>query len=61
MPTGERHFKEITMDFVAELPELEGFNAILVVTDWFTKVQHYIAAKTTCTAEDIADSYIQDI
>ena len=36
MPTGERPFEEIAMDFVGELPESEGFNAILVVTDRFT-------------------------
>ena len=61
MPTGERPFEEIAMDFVRELPESAGFNAILVVTDRFTKVQHYIPAKTTWTAEDVADSYINDI
>ena len=49
------------MDFVRELRESEGFHAILVVTDQFTKVQHYIPAKTTWTAEDVADSYINDI
>ena len=49
------------MDIVGQLPESEGFNAILVVTDQFTKVQHYIPAKTTRTAEDMANSYINDI
>ena len=33
MPTRESHFEEIAMDFVAELPESEDFNAIIVVTD----------------------------
>ena len=47
MPTRERPFQEIAMDFVAELPESGGFNAILVVTDRFTKVLNYLAAKTT--------------
>ena len=61
MPTGEHPFEEIAMNFVGELPESEAFNAILVVTDRYTKVQHYIPAKTTWTAEDIADSYINDI
>ena len=61
MPTGECPFKEIAIDFVGELRESEGFNAILVVTDQFTKVQHYIPAKTTWTAEDVSDSYINDI
>ena len=61
MPIGECSFQEIAMDFVGELPESEGFNAILVITDRFTKVQHYIPAQTTWTAEDVADSYINDI
>ena len=61
MPTSERPFKEIAMDFVRDLPESEGYNAILVVTDRFNKVQHYIPAKTTWTAENVADSYINDI
>ena len=61
MPTGVRPFEEIAMDFVGELPESEGFNAILVVTARFTNVQHYIPAKTGWTAEDVANSYIKDI
>ena len=61
MPTGERSFKKTEMDLVAELPESEGFNAILVVTDWFCKVQHNILAKTTQTAEDFANSYVNNI
>ena len=61
MPTGERPFEEIAMNFKEELPESEVFNAILVVTDWLTKVQHYILAKTTWTAEDIANFDIKDI
>ena len=61
MPIGERPFEEIAMDFVGELLESEGFNAILVVIDRFTKVQHYIPAKTIWTASDVADAYINDI
>ena len=38
MPTGNQLFEEIVMDFVGELPESEGYNAILVITDRFTKV-----------------------
>ena len=38
IPTEEHPFEEIIIDFVKELPESEGYNAILVVTDRFTKV-----------------------
>ena len=58
MPTGVLPWQEIAMDFIGELPESEGYNAILVITDRFTKMQIYIPAKTTWTAEDVADAYI---
>ena len=61
MPTKECLLEEIAIDFVGELPESEGFNAILVITDWFTKVQHHIPAKTTWTVEAVANSYINNI
>ena len=60
MPTGESPSEEIVMDFVGELPDSEGFNAILVVTDRFTKVPYYIPANTTGIAEDVANSYMND-
>ena len=47
IPTRERPFEKIVIDFVGELPESKGFYAILVVPDRFTKVQHYILAKKT--------------
>ena len=47
MRTGERPFEEIAIDLVGQLPESEGFYAILVVTDRFTKVQYDLTAKTT--------------
>ena len=61
IPTGEQPFQEIGINFVGELLESEGFNAILVVTDRFIKVQHYLPAKTTCTAADVANTCINQI
>ena len=58
MLTGNQLFEEIAMDFVGELPELEGYYAMLVVMDRFTKVQHYIPAGASWTAANIANAYI---
>ena len=58
MPIRERPFEELAMDFVDGLPESEGFNAILVSKARFTKVQHYLPAKTTLTAADVDNAYI---
>ena len=38
MLIGEHHFKEIAMASLREVPESEHFNAILMITDQFTKV-----------------------
>ena len=57
----ERLFKEIAMHFVGELPPSEGFNAILIVRDTITKEQDYLSDKTTCTAADIANAYMNEI
>ena len=61
MPPGKRPWEEIAMDFVGELPESEGYNAILVITDQFTKMQRYIPVRTTWTAIDVANAYINEI
>ena len=57
MPFGVRPWEEIAMEFVGELPISDGYNAILVVTDRFTKVQRYLPVKTTWTAEDVANAH----
>ena len=49
------------MEFDGEVPESEEFSAILVVPDQFSKVQHDITEKTTCTAVDVAASTINDM
>ena len=61
MPIRTRLREEIPIDVVGELPESGGFNAILVVTDRFTKMQRYLEARTTWTVEDIANVYITNI
>ena len=61
MPTGEPPFEEIEIEFIGELPQSEGFDAILVITDWFTKAQQYVPAKTKWTAANVDNVYINKI
>jgi transposase InsO family protein len=49
------------MDFVTGLPDCEGFDAILVVVDRLTKMRHFSACRTDCSAEDLADLFLRDI
>ena len=61
MPTGIRPWEEIAMDLVRQLREYDGFNTILLGADRFTKMQRYLSAKTSCTAEDMASIFDNDI
>ena len=61
MPTGECLFEEIAMHLVGDFLKLERFYAIALVTDHFIKVENYKVVKRTCTAKDVADSYISNI
>ena len=41
LPIPGKPWSDITMDFIVQLPKLEGCSAILVVVDRFTKVAHF--------------------
>ena len=46
---------------VVKLPKSQGFDSILVVVDWLTKLAHFIPTKEEVTAKDVADLYVQHI
>jgi hypothetical protein len=46
LPIPERPWRDLSMDFVVGLPESEGKNAILIVADRMTKMQHLIPCFT---------------
>ncbi|KAJ1262437.1 hypothetical protein BS78_09G107500, partial [Paspalum vaginatum] len=49
------------MDFIEGLPKSEGYNAILVVVDRFTKFAHFIAIKHPYTAQGIARLILDNV
>lgn len=51
----------ITSDFIVGLPKSDGFDALLVTSDRFTKQVHITACHETATADDAATMYIKDI
>jgi len=64
LPSGK--WKEVTMDFVTDLPpsrDGEGrvFDSLLVVVDRYTKMAKYIPVLKTITAEQLADVFIRNI
>jgi hypothetical protein len=56
-----RPFQFITTDFVTDLPESEGYNAILVVVDQFTKTIIIEPCNKTIDTDATADILIKRV
>jgi hypothetical protein len=55
-------WEAISMDFIVELPTTQsGYDSIWVIVDQFSKVAHFIPAKTTYKGAKIAELYIARI
>jgi len=48
----------VAMDVITGLPVSHGFNALLTITDKFTKASMLLPCKDTTTAEDTAKLYL---
>jgi hypothetical protein len=68
-PTRELHllpildalWDTISVDFIVELPESEGKDAVMVVVDSVTKQAHFIDTVTTLSSAGTAKLYVQHI
>ena len=47
----EKAWTHIPADFVTKLPLAQGYDSILVVVDWFTKMVHFVSTMEKTTAE----------
>ena len=51
----------VSVDFIIELPESSGHDAILVVVDSFTKQAHFVPTFTTLSAAGTARLFVQHV
>jgi hypothetical protein len=69
LPIGELHplpvpdaaWETISVDFIVELPQSSGHDAIMVVVDSVTKRAHFVSTVTTITAAGTARLFIQHV
>lgn len=59
LPIAPRPWDSLSMDFISQLPNSNGFDAILVVVDRFSKMSLFIKTYTTATAEDLAKLFVE--
>ena len=50
----EKLWSHISVDFITKLPLAQGYNAILVVCDHFSKMAHFIATTEKTSVEGLA-------
>jgi hypothetical protein len=60
LPVPARRWKDISVDFVVELPESQGCTNIMVVVDRLTKMRHFTACPNI-TAPSIARQFLNDV
>ena len=50
----DKAWTHISADFITKLPLVQGYDSILVVVDWFTKMAHFVPTTKKTTAEGLA-------
>jgi len=61
LPIPENRWDTVSVDFISELPESHGYDAIMVVVDSTGKHGHLIPTHTTATALGSAQLYLQHV
>jgi len=50
----EKPWMHISVDFITKLPLAQGYDSILVVVDWLTKMVHFIPTTEKTSAKRLA-------
>jgi hypothetical protein len=61
LPTPDTRWHMISVDFIVELPESDGHDAVMVVVDSLTKCAHFLPVDTTITAEGSAQQFRDNV
>ena len=61
LPIPERPWMSVSMDFITQLPQVHGYNGIMVVVDRFSKYVVFVPTKIPCGAERIAELFFKNM
>ncbi|KAG5728483.1 hypothetical protein E4T56_gene19562 [Termitomyces sp. T112] len=61
LPVPAKQWSIASVDFIVELPNAHGYDAIMVVVDLYEKRAHFIPTHTTCSAMGAANLYQRNV
>ena len=56
-----KSWQSISLDFITDLPDSKGFNAILTVVDRYTKMTHFVPCTKEITSEETVGIVIREV
>ena len=61
LPVPNRPWEVVGMDYVTQLPDSNGYNAVLTFTDLYSKMVHLVPTTTDVTAEQTAKLFLHNV
>ena len=61
MPIPDMSWDVVSVDFISELPDAHGYDAIMNVVDFTTKQAHFMATHTIVSAEGAAQLFLNNV
>ena len=61
MPIPDAPWEAISLDFITNLPKSKGYDSILVIVCYLSKMAHFIPTHTTADAVQVAELFIEHI
>ena len=61
LPIPKDRWEVVSVDFVVELPESNGYDAVMCVVESMTKCAHFISTHTTVSALGAARLYLHNV
>ena len=61
LPVPSRPWESVSLDFITNLPEAEGYDAILTVVCTMTKMAHFIPCTSTLSSKQLAKLFVDNV